>query len=82
MLNAVYTARSIRELLKTLETDIISPLRIDDVADVAQSVRASVCGTEGRGFKSHHSPQSKSPGQSQGFYFGSSPCAFGKITDS
>ncbi len=27
------------------------------MADVAQLVRASVCGTEGRGFKSHHSPQ-------------------------
>jgi hypothetical protein len=26
------------------------------MADVAQLVRASVCGTEGRGFKSHHSP--------------------------
>ena len=25
---------------------------------VAQSVRASVCGTEGRGFETHHSPQS------------------------
>lgn len=30
---------------------------INVVAGVAQSVRASVCGTEGRGFKSHHSPQ-------------------------
>ena len=27
------------------------------MADVAQLVRASVCGTEGRGFESHHSPQ-------------------------
>jgi hypothetical protein len=27
------------------------------MANVAQLVRASVCGTEGRGFKSHHSPQ-------------------------
>ncbi len=29
----------------------------DDVAEVAQLVRASVCGTEGRGFNSHLSPQ-------------------------
>lgn len=27
------------------------------MANVAQLVRASVCGTEGRGFNSHHSPQ-------------------------
>lgn len=26
------------------------------MADVAQLVRASDCGSEGRGFKSHHSP--------------------------
>ena len=26
---------------------------------VAQLVRASVCGTEGRGFESHHSPESR-----------------------
>lgn len=28
------------------------------MVDVAQLVRASVCGTEGCGFKSHHPPQS------------------------
>ena len=28
-------------------------------ADVAQLVRASGCGSEGRGFDSHHSPQIK-----------------------
>ena len=27
------------------------------MASVAQSVRAPVCGTGGRGFKPHHSPQ-------------------------
>lgn len=27
------------------------------MADVAQLVRASGCGSEGRGFKTHHSPQ-------------------------
>ena len=27
------------------------------MADVAQLVRAPVCGTGGRGFNSHHSPQ-------------------------
>ena len=27
------------------------------MADVAQLVRALVCGTGGRGFESHHSPQ-------------------------
>ena len=31
------------------------------MADVAQLVRASDCGSEGRGFKSHHSPQNKRP---------------------
>jgi len=27
------------------------------MVDVAQLVRASVCGTEGRGFESHHLPE-------------------------
>ena len=31
------------------------------MADVAQLVRAPVCGTGGRGFKPHHSPQDKAP---------------------
>ena len=31
------------------------------MADVAQLVRAPVCGTGGRGFKSHHSPQENFP---------------------
>lgn len=31
------------------------------LADVAQSVRASDCGPEGRGFNSHHSPHEKRP---------------------
>ena len=31
------------------------------MVDVAQLVRASVCGTEGCGFKSHHPPQIISP---------------------
>lgn len=31
------------------------------MADVAQLVRALVCGTGGRGFKPHHSPQAKTP---------------------
>ncbi len=30
------------------------------MADVAQLVRASGCGSEGRGFDPHHSPQIKS----------------------
>lgn len=30
---------------------------IKAMADVAQLVRALVCGTGGRGFESHHSPQ-------------------------
>ena len=29
------------------------------MADVAQLVRALVCGAGGRGFKTHHSPQGK-----------------------
>ncbi len=33
------------------------------MAGVAQLVRAAVCGTVGRGFKSPHSPQSKSLAQ-------------------
>lgn len=32
------------------------------MADVAQLVRASGCGSEGRGFNSHHSPQTKYEG--------------------
>lgn len=32
-------------------------LIVQFLADVAQLVRASDCGSEGRGFKSHHSPQ-------------------------
>lgn len=40
------------------------------MADVAQLVRASVCGTEGRGFKSHHSPHNYTCWQaSQGILF-------------
>ncbi len=31
-------------------------MNADDEADVAQLVRASGCGSEGRGFDSHHSP--------------------------
>ena len=31
-------------------------MNVDAVADVAQLVRASGCGSEGRGFDSHHSP--------------------------
>ena len=31
------------------------------MADVAQMVRAPVCGTGGRGFDPHHSPQIQQP---------------------
>lgn len=31
------------------------------MADVAQLVRALVCGSGGRGFKTHHSPHKKMP---------------------
>ncbi len=31
------------------------------MVSVAQLVRASVCGTEGRGFETHHSPHSERP---------------------
>ena len=36
--------------------------RTTRMADVAQLVRASGCGSEGRGFNSHHSPQNKYEG--------------------
>ncbi len=39
-----------------------------DEAGIAQLVRASVCGTEGRGFKSHYSPQIKKVRLSGLFY--------------
>lgn len=39
---------------KVLEVQVLS--RAPVTAIVAQLVRASVCGTEGRGFKSHRSP--------------------------
>ena len=39
------------------------------MADVAQLVRALVCGAGGRGFKTHHSPQNN-PMHVMGFYFG------------
>ena len=32
---------------------------VEVMADVAQLVRALVCGTGGRGFEPHHSPQLK-----------------------
>lgn len=35
---------------------------------VAQLVRASVCGTEGRGFESHLPPKIKAP-HSRGFFY-------------
>ena len=38
---------------------IVIKLSHIDEAGVAQLVRASVCGTEGRGFNSHRSPQNK-----------------------
>ncbi len=38
---------------------------------VAQLVRASVCGAEGRGFEPHHPPKSKSLFERRGFF-----CAF------
>ncbi len=40
------------------------------MVDVAQLVRASVCGTEGRGFESHHLPKKK-PCISKAFLFSS-----------
>ena len=45
-------------------------ITLKNLADVAQLVRASVCGTEGRGFKSHHSPHYKTPCVNRGFYNG------------
>ena len=39
------------------------------MADVAQLVRALVCGTGGRGFKTHHSPQNKIPRLAIGILF-------------
>ena len=41
----------------------------EDEANIAQLVRASVCGTEGRGFEPHYSPQIKNPA-CLGFLFG------------
>ena len=35
---------------------------------VAQLVRASVCGTEGRGFESHHLPKKQNPFIVKGFF--------------
>ena len=35
---------------------------------VAQLVRASVCGTEGRGFESHHPPKKKGLAFSRPFF--------------
>jgi len=40
---------------------------------VAQLVRASVCGTEGRGFEPHHPPQKKLS-ESQKAFFLQKPC--------
>ena len=40
------------------------------MADVAQSVRASDCGPEGRGFNSHHSPHAKKPRFFGAFLYG------------
>ena len=42
----------------------------DVVADVAQLVRAPVCGTGGRGFNPHHSPHIKSRPLWSAFYMG------------
>jgi len=36
---------------------------------VAQLVRASVCGTEGRGFEPHHPPKKKLPEYSESFFY-------------
>ena len=36
---------------------------------VAQLVRASVCGTEGRGFESHHPPKKKGLAYARPFLF-------------
>ncbi len=36
---------------------------------VAQLVRASVCGTEGRGFEPHHPPQKKLSEYSGSFFY-------------
>lgn len=38
------------------------------MADVAQLVRALDCGSGGRGFKSHHSPQEINRGESCNHY--------------
>lgn len=40
------------------------------MADVAQLVRALDCGSGGRGFETHHSPQVKNPGIVLGFLLG------------
>ncbi len=40
------------------------------MADVAQLVRALDCGSGGRGFETHHSPQRKHPGACLGVFFG------------
>jgi hypothetical protein len=48
---------------------IIQPSHSDE-ASVAQLVRASVCGTECRGFKSHRSPHTKGPVFIPGFLYG------------
>ena len=39
------------------------------MAGVAQLVRASVCGTEGRGFETHHSPHLISLSMPKALYF-------------
>ena len=36
---------------------------------VAQLVRASVCGTEGRGFESHHPPMKKGLANARPFFY-------------
>lgn len=57
-----------RAIFVTIPRDHRWSLFISFMADVAQLVRALVCGTGGRGFEPHHSPQVKYPTLVVGYF--------------